>query len=353
MPVADGAMRAYLQRHPFSDGPDREMNARCQAAVVENLRLRPDPAELPIRTGADAVVRLRPEQTRMEPAALARLHALLELEHMPAAEREFQINDYGWEVNLVPAGIRDVLAIGCASGEELLFLRAVLPGATLTALDYSDAMTAERKQNLGVDFTQGDMNVLLEELKAKGRQFDLVFSNHTLEHVYTPDEILALLGSLLRPDGHLMSTLPMDGMPGRPFLEETKRVAQGKTIHPLDLVFTDAGHPWKTNFTDLQATFLRAGFARVELFQRAEHLSRYQPGTEAEFIAKRSKGERLHALFFGPVRAIGKAVLGHGALGMFAARWLHAVERRVWFGSNTLKNRFSQEVCVVAHKASS
>ena len=30
-------MRAYLQRYPFSDGPDKAMNARCQAAVLENL----------------------------------------------------------------------------------------------------------------------------------------------------------------------------------------------------------------------------------------------------------------------------------------------------------------------------
>jgi trans-aconitate methyltransferase len=70
------------------------------------------------------------------------------------------IDDYGWEANLVPPETKDALVLGCADGTELMFLRAVLPDANITALDYEDQIPEARRQAIRVRFLQGDMNAL-------------------------------------------------------------------------------------------------------------------------------------------------------------------------------------------------
>jgi SAM-dependent methyltransferase len=267
---------------------------------------------------------------------------------VPQALRAGMIDDYGWEANLVPLDTKDALVIGCADGIELMFLRAMLPEATITALDYEDVIPEARKQATGVRFLQGDMNALLASF---GQEFDLISSNHTLEHLYTPNEVLTTLAGLLRNNGALISTLPMDGMEGTPFLEKVKDAAIRKTAHPLDVVYLDAGHPWKTNPADLDATMQEAGFERPLLYQRQQHLSRSIPFGERRFKAGLATGKALHTVFFVWPRSLAKVIFTKNPPRILNACLLGA-ERRVWFGSNLLKNIYTQEVLVLARKNS-
>jgi 2-polyprenyl-3-methyl-5-hydroxy-6-metoxy-1,4-benzoquinol methylase len=345
MPIRESAMRAYLQRYPFAIGPDPEMNARCLEAIRKNFAIRKSANGLPIRRGADATVRLMPHETTLSAEMLARVYALMDQADLPKECRDYLINDFGWEAKLIPSGATDVLVVGCGNGMELLFLRAALPDASLTAVDYADSLTPQVKTATGVRFLGGDMNEILETLD---RKFDLVSSNHTLEHMYSPDQMIATLSGLLREDGALISTLPMDAVEGSPFLDKVTEIARNGEVHPIDVVYLDAGHPWKTNPADLQATFLSAGFAKVDLYQRAEHLSRPVAATQAKFHGRKKLGLKLHALFFGAPRAIAKAL--SKAPPAIVVRALLAAERRTWFGANMLKNLYTQEVCVVAYK---
>jgi SAM-dependent methyltransferase len=174
---------------------------------------------------------------------------------------------------------KNVLVIGCGKGEELLFLCAVLTQARITALDYRDELSPALKQATGVRLIVGNMNEILPRL---GQEFDLICSNHTLEHLYKPAETLAKLVSVLRPEGALISTLPMDGMSSNRFLTDVRKVVDRKNSHPLDVVYLDAGHPWKTNPVDLVATLLEAGFESPRLYQREQHLSRVANGGERQ-----------------------------------------------------------------------
>jgi hypothetical protein len=205
-----------------------------------------------------------------------------------------------------------------------------------------------RKRVTGVRFFKGDMNALLASF---GQEFDLISSNHTLEHLYTPNEVLTTLAGLLRPHGALISTLPMDAMDGSPFLEKVKTATLRKTAHPLDVVYLDAGHPWKTNPADMDATMREVGFDRPKFYQRQMHLSRYAAFGEKRFKAQLAFGKILHSIFFSGPRSLTKMVFSNNPPDLLN-RCLLAAERRVWFGANILKNRYTQEVLVLARKDS-
>ncbi len=261
--ITDLKMQAYLQRHPFADGPDAAMNAAARQAIAAGLTPRPAaPGVTPIQ--------LTPAQTVLPAHDSAAVDRLLTQIHIPAAKQRYYRNDFAWEANLIPRTAKNVLVIGCGDGMELLFLRAVLPAAAITAIDYGNTLLPGLQAAVGFRFLQGDMNTHLRSLT---REYDLVFSNHTMEHLYTPDEMLALLTSLLLPLGHLVAVLPMAGKPGVPFLRRI-HAAAGKATHPMDMVYLDAGHPWKTSPGDLKQTFAAAGLTGVTLYQRIGHLSR-------------------------------------------------------------------------------
>jgi SAM-dependent methyltransferase len=340
--VQDSSMRRYLQRYPFLLGPDDAMNERGHQVIYDGLRPRNR------QQVATPVNRLMPPETKLAAEEMERLLRIMDESRIAQSERAEMIDDYGWEANLVPRDTKAALVLGCADGRELMFLRAVLPDATITALDYENQMSEALKQAVGVRFFQGDMNALLESF---GQEFDLVSSNHTLEHLYTPNEVLTTLAGLLRPNGALISTLPMDGMDASPFIEKVRDAAAKKMAHPLDVVYLDAGHPWKTNPADLEMTFQEAGFERPLLYQRQLHLSRYASFGEKRFKAELAFGRALHTLFFGWPRSIAKVLFSQNPPKIFC-RVLLGLERRVWFGSNNLKNRYTYEVLVLARKNS-
>ncbi|WP_263367583.1 class I SAM-dependent methyltransferase [Edaphobacter bradus] len=339
--VEDPTVRAYLQRHPFAVGPDRTMNARCGDIFQNQLTIRN-------RTHPVETIMLKPHETLLTPKQMDRLDRLMNEAGISTSARAGLVDDYAWETSLVPLDTKDVLVIGCADGPELMFLRAVLPEANITALDYEDMIPPALSRAIGVRFFQGDLHELLARF---GQEFDLISSNHTIEHLYTPDEILATLSGLLRDRGVLISTLPMDGMAGTPFLKRVRDVAITKRVHPLDYVYLDAGHPWKTNPADMSATLQEVGFEPPVFYQREQHLSREAAYGEARFNAGLAIGKILHTIFFGLPRSFAKVAFPKRAPNVIS-KVLLAAERRIWFGTNRLKNKYTQEVLVLARKAS-
>jgi SAM-dependent methyltransferase len=339
--IEEADICAYLQVNPAAAGPDIEMNARCRRAICEHLAIRRHSYVAPPK-----VSRLKPQETQLTNEQLKRLGYLMDEVSIPAATRSKMIDDFGWEANLVPSGAKNVLVIGCGKGEELLFLSAVLPDTRITALDYRDELSPALKQATGVRLIVGNMNEILPDLN---QEFDLISSNHTLEHLYKPAETLAALASVLRPGGALISTLPMDGMSSNPFLVDVKRAVDRKNSHPLDIVYLDAGHPWKTNPADLVATLMEAGFEHPQLYQREKHLSRVANGGEQQLRRGLAIGKVLHTLTFRLSREVLKVVFPKNPP-RAVSRILLAAELRLWFGTNRLKNTFMQEVLVRARK---
>ncbi|HEY0264351.1 MAG TPA: class I SAM-dependent methyltransferase [Granulicella sp.] len=333
-------MRAYLQRYPFVMGPDKKMNALSRQAIQEGLKPRAP------GTSQATVTRLLPDETHLTGDEMRRLQQIMDASMIPLSSRAGMIDDFAWEANLGPRHSSDVLVLGCGNGIELMFLRAVLPEARITAIDYSRSLSGAIEQATGVRFFQGDMNDLLAGF---GQEFDLISSNHTLEHLYEPNELLTILAGLLREGGSLISALPMDGMAVSPFWDEVRNATANRPIHPADMVYLDAGHPWKTNPTDLVTTIQASGFEKPSLYQRQEHLSRYAKLGEERFRKQMEQGKLLHRIFFNPPRALLK-LLFPNSMPEILNRCLLAAERRVWFGTNNLKNRYTKEIFLFARK---
>jgi hypothetical protein len=218
----------------------------------------------------------------------------------------------------------------------------VLPEAQFTAVDYYDGLLAGVKQASGVHHLVGDMNRLLGELKPQS--FDLIFSNHTVEHFYLPDSMFERLHGLAAQGAEFASALPMCGAEGSPFLAEASAaIEHPATLLPVDAVALDAGHPWKTNPADLKATLERAGFGDVRLLQRRDHLCRPLAADRAGLRRQRRSETLKNAIVIQPLRWLAK-LSGAGWLGTQAARAVLAVDRRLDFGINRMMNRLCEEV---------
>ena len=343
--VTDPSLQAYLQRYPFASGPDETMNLRAGAVVSENIFFREPGPEV-------GTTLLSPEERQLPILESERARELLERVGMSAAEREVHRNDFEWEANLVPRHAGNVLVIGCGDGIELLFLRAVLPEARITAIDYHDSLLPGIFDAVGMTFLEGDMHGHLQSLEPV---YDLIFSNHTLEHLYDPDRTLAILASLLVSGGAMLSVLPMNGQPGSPYLQrahqfiEKRSASADARIPMLDLVYIELGHPWKTNPSDIFATLTRAGFEDVRIFQRRDHLCRPTRASRAELERKRKSLIFLNSAMIAPVHFMAK-VLFPGGVPLRLRKLIFAVERRLPFGTNRSANALSEEALFLCRK---
>lgn len=60
-----------------------------------------------------------------------RVKRMMDESEVPEAVCAEMIDGNGWEANLVPIDAKSVLVLGCADGTEIMFLRAVLPDASI------------------------------------------------------------------------------------------------------------------------------------------------------------------------------------------------------------------------------
>ncbi len=188
----------------------------------------------------------------------------------------------------------------------------------------------------------------VDTVATESRQYDAIFSNHVIEHLFNPDETLRQLRQWLAPGGVLVSALPLDADPDRPFVGEMLQlISKRESVSLLELDRIDLGHPWKTNLADLLHTLGAAGYVDVKMFERPDHLSRLCPGDRDEIQQRRKTGEILCRAVFGPLRALLRLVPG----APFWTRKLQfALESRVWFGHHRLKNLLAPEVLLVAYR---
>jgi SAM-dependent methyltransferase len=333
--IPEPQLQVYLQNHPFASGPDPEANDRSRRAIEQHLELRP--------AGRPASVRyLKDEEIKLAPEEDSRLAMMMDQLGIAKKEKQRLIEDYLWKAAFIPRKAKSVLVLGCGNGEELLFIRAVLPLSTITAIDLKENLKPGLKELLKISFYCCNIGNLPEVLPSG---FDLIYSNHVLEHMYDPEAILTLLGKFGKS---LVSALPMDGAQSAPFARKIAELARtSDKLHPLDVIMLDGGHPWKTNETDLHSTLTEAGFSNIRFYGRAHHLSRTFRGGRNLFIAQRLLGSWLHRLILGTLRSLLKLIFPHNPPEM-VIKIFFAGENRLWFGANRLKNRFAPEVLIVA-----
>ena len=337
--VSNEAMQAYLQQYPLASGPDETMNERCVEEVRHSFEIR-------LSAECADVVQLTPPECELSIAALQRFLELARRVSLGSGPTAVVLNDLGWKVNRLPPEARDVLSIGCGDGIELLFLRAVLPEARITAYDWKDKLLPGI--GTAADVTYREVN-FVEFLAGSSEQYDVIFSNHVLEHMYDPARILRVLFDRLRPGGILISALPLDGMKDVPFVDDLLAIAKAPDrLHPLDMQWVAAGHPWKTNPSDLHATLCASGFRQCQMLQRENHRSRHFAGSPASYKKHRDVRLRAFRILFGSLNRVAKRIALRPSPA-FVRLWF-AVQSRSAIGISRLRNEFSDEVLLVARR---
>lgn len=335
--ITDPELRVYLQHYPFANGPDPETNRCCWKAVNANLEIRPggDPASLTLIRG-DQITLSREEGFRID--------TLMEKAGLNPQEKQRLIREYTWKMAFIPRNAKNVLVIGCGNGDELLFLHSVLPDAIITAVDFEETLRPSIKNLIDINFIRRNIYDLHHDMMPP---FDFIFANHVLEHMYDPDTTLHLFSQV---SNSLVAILPMDGAQDAVFAKRFLKVVKQKhRLHPLDFIMFDAGHPWKTNPTDLKNTLINAGYTDIQLFQRSDHIAREFEGGQESFKIQKLIGCGLNKLIFGTMHNLLKIFFPTTVPKTFLNLFF-ALNRRLWFGSNRLKNLFSPEVLIVAKK---
>jgi SAM-dependent methyltransferase len=328
----DVVLQAYLQTYPFLTGPDEELNGRGLALLRAGPSLR--------RPTLDVSVNLL-EQNDFPPSsdAEARVRKLC----AAAALRKCDalLDDYHWKLAVADAKPDKVLSFGCGDGHELIMLRAMFPMARIEALDWTAKVSATLLSAADVSFRKADLIGTLDEPE----RYDLIFSNHTVEHFYEPDRLLRKLRARLSANGVLVCSMPLDGCPDDTFRRSLALwAATPSAVGHLDAAWIDPGHPWKANASDVAETLKTAGFSSVQIFQRAFNVPRGKRLDEHALHRFRRRMALLHALTIKPVCAL----CGPFASNRRIRRAIFGAMARLPWGNAKLKNAQSREIVFVA-----
>jgi SAM-dependent methyltransferase len=100
--------------------------------------------------------------------------------------------------------IRDILEIGCGTGETLMCLESV--GFSVRGIDAS-SFRVERARRIS-DGPILELAVERLDRSSFGAEFDLVIGHHVLEHLFDPNELFIAVKRVLREGGFLFLAVP-------------------------------------------------------------------------------------------------------------------------------------------------
>ena len=110
----------------------------------------------------------------------------------------------------LPVGRARVLDVGCGGGAVAKAVKAARPDLEVFGCDMSEsALAAANAEPGGVEFRQATA----EHLPFAAGEFDGVWIFDVLEHVDSPERVLAEVARVLRPGGRFHIVLPLEGQP--------------------------------------------------------------------------------------------------------------------------------------------
>jgi SAM-dependent methyltransferase len=345
--LTDPRHHAYLQKNPFLNGPDAVLNRELRSAWQTSLEIRRPPR---VRFTHDALaVPLNELVAQADQGAVAATCARLDLDRREATRI---IQTWAWKIARAPRNARKILSLGCGAGHELIVLRALFPHANIDGVDYEVTVPRDWCKGLRIgDLRNQDVE---EYLSMHPNTFDLVFSNHTLEHVSAPEHMLGLVREALVPGGTCVAALPLEGDTSNPFYYDLLAIAEKRyEVDPhLDLEFIGPSHAWKTNREDLAATLCAVGFSDIRMFSRADYPSyRYPPLHISHHDKMRVVGSLLERATLRTLRRVLRRKYPC-EMPRPVIKAYYSIATRCWFSRVKMLHSLMHEVVVVATTAS-
>ena len=257
--VSDRSLHQYMQQYPYCTGPDEELNQKCFAALRRDIEIRWPKNRWPMEP-------LRRSELVDEESIQAAASKLLQTIGLSEVECADRLRGRAWKVCLARPDAESILALGCGEGDEIASLRARAPRSRIVGLDWIAKCLPGLLDAAEAEFVQGDFDDLLLE---RPSAFDLVFSNHVIEHSFEPETLLRSIHACLKPGGRLVSALPLEAATGDPIFEKVLSLAKDPSrVQRSDMFILSVGHPYKTNASDLAQTLFAAGFKEVRVAYR-------------------------------------------------------------------------------------
>ncbi len=291
----DDEEAAYLQAHACLTGPDVGTNRRLREKLSSLRSWTIERSSTPLEDISFA----RFDTDRLDRGLADALYAI----DAPAEDLAMHF----WKLAAVAEPLRTegarMLCMGAANGLECHVARLFNDTMSVTG---SDFRIAERRYH--DDLRSIPHAELLQTFGEKS--FDLIYSNHVLEHVYGGlDALLANVRSMLQDGGIFVGGVPTEANPSNPYAHLFPEIIPSKA--PQRLFRLNAGHPWKMDLFGIHDRLAKAGFSDIRLFtlegSRAAnaravadalgvHTSeRRTPGQEAPRATPRGKLARLRA----------------------------------------------------------
>ncbi len=342
--LTDPKHQEYVQKNPVLRGPDVALNRELRQAWYTSLEVRKPPPAPYVHESIDGPL----DQIIDERDWRAVLDTCGRL-GLSEAEARGLVLGWGWKAARAPRNARRILSVGCGGGHELVVLRALFPEAEIWGVDYTVTVPSEWNPALRLsDLHTGHIE---EYLASHSQRFDLVFSNHTLEHLSAPDRTLRLMREALVPGGACVSALPLEGHEANPFYDDFLAVAEGrkKADMQLDLEFINPGHAWKTNHDDLAATLHAAGFRDIRMFTRANYPSNYHrdaPMHASQFRRRKIVGKLIERVTLHPLRRALRVIYPE-QLPEIVVKVYYTITGRCWFSRVQLLHELIHEVLFI------
>lgn len=335
--VTDPKLRAYMQQYPFLTGPDEALNLRSFEAVKENIHIKID-EELA------GIYQMPHKEFDMDASISAAALEILNSVGLSKSAAKNAEHDFAWRIWGLPYEATSILCIGIGEGHELAFLKAKAPKAKIVAIEYIDKVLPGLLDLTGTEMRCGDMVSLLSSATEK---FDVIFSNHTLEHLYDPEVVINLMIKRLSSNGVFIAGMPLDGQKNGILYHDVLEICKTpKNLHLLDMGLLDAGHPWKTNSNGLTVCLMRAGLRDVKIYQRQDVPNRTKRGIRSPNNFNAIFHEGIYKLIFGTYKMVMKMIWPKNSP-LSIRKIQFAIERRLPFGANRLRGRCAPDIVVV------
>ncbi len=256
---------------------------------------------------------------------------------------------HAWKIERI--GIKNpkkILAVGVSNGGELIALRAMYPRAEIFVCDWIISLSKKMIDELNIKNVK--KSTICEYLK-HNNEFDIIYTNHVLEHMFNPDETISLLFKSLKKGGVLSSGMPLEGDVRNPLKNRTIRLLSGKAFYrKFNMGTVNIGHPWKTTYSDLCLTLRRSGFKKIEFFKFDDYTAAWHivNPLPKEKVAKNLKIRLiLEKLIFGTIRNIFYKI---DKVPNIILRVYYNFMHASWFGESRIVADFTPEVFFVAKK---
>jgi SAM-dependent methyltransferase len=128
-----------------------------------------------------------------------------------------------------------VLDVGCGNGSSI-FIKTIIPSASIYGLDICDYNQTEESKKLYENYiltSPDNFHLVIEDFN---ENFDLIISNHNIEHCNNPHHTFSAMVDKLAPGGRLFIATPSISSVNFPSRDGTLNFYDDKTHkHPVDL----------------------------------------------------------------------------------------------------------------------